>query len=235
MRSAPYYPVLGRERLRWTLAPLFCPPRAGWGPCHSTGKPKRASRIIGKLLLWAYLGILLFSSTGCSRNSQHAQDGGKKIDLTLPVPQVRVQPALKPASKIEASTEKKVVPKKNESASATAQRGVTQQVTSPPKVAPVNDGRVQQQPRTTAKTMAKKRESAAVNARRPPAASMPRDAFGNGEDPKQQDSRASEGTKFRVSPGRLAQRLKQQDSRASEGTKRYEDSDNPLHPSYRKK
>lgn len=211
VRSVPYRPVLGRERLRWTFALLFCPPRGGWGPRQLTGKPKRTWRTIGKLLLWACLSLLLFSSTGCSRDAQHAQESGKKIDLTLPEPQVRLQPAQKPAGRIEASTEKKEVQKKNESASATAQRGVTQPATSPPKVAPVNDGRVKQHSRATAKTMAKKRESAAINARRPAAASMPREAFGNGDDPKQQDSRASEGTK------------------------RYEDSDNPLHPSYRKK
>ncbi len=193
---------------RAVRALIFWAPPRGREPSYVTAKPNCSSRTIGKLLVWASVGVLLFSSTGCSRDAQHAQDSGKKIDLTLPKPQVRVQPAQKPADKSEASTEKKVVKKKLESASATAQRGVTQRITSQPDVAPVNGGRVKKQAN---RTPSKKRESATINSRRPATASMRRDAVGDGVDPQQQESRASEGTK------------------------RYQDSDNPLHPSHRKK
>ena len=169
---------------------------------------KPPSRSLQKLLVWASVGVLLFSSIGCSRDVQHAEDNGKKIDLTLPAPQVRVQAAEKPADKVDASTEEKAVKKKVESASATAQDGVTRPITRQPEVAPVNGGHVKKQAR---RTPAKKRDSAAINPQRPPTASMRRDGVGKGVDPKQQDSRASEETKP------------------------YQDSGNPLHPSYRKK
>lgn len=169
---------------------------------------KRPSRSLQKLLVWASVGVLLFSSLGCSRDVQHAEDTGKKIDLTLPEPQVRAQPAKKPPDKVDASAEENAVKKKVESASATTQHGVTQPITRQPEVTPVNGGHVKKQAR---RTPAKKRESAAINPQRPPAASMRRDGVGKGVDPKQQDSRASEETKP------------------------YQDSGNPLHPSYRKK
>ena len=169
---------------------------------------KRPSRSLQKLLVWASVGVLLFSSLGCSRDVQHAEDTGKKIDLTLPEPQVRAQPAKKPPDNVDASTKEKAVKKKVESASATTQHGVTQPMTRQPEVAPVNGGHVKKQAR---RIPAKKRDSAAINPQRPPTASMRRDGVGKGVD------------------------LKQQDSRASEETKPYQDSGNPLHPSYRKK
>ena len=193
---------------RAVQALIFWLPPGGREPSYLTAKPNCPSRIIGKLLVLASVGVLLISSTGCSRDVQHAEDSGKKIDLTLPEPQVRVQPAQKPADKIGSSSEEKAVKKKVESASATVQRGVTQPLTSQPDVAPVNGGRVKKQ---ASGTPARKRESAAINPQRGAAASMRRDWVGNGRDPKQQDSRASEGTKL------------------------YQDNDNPLHPSYRKK
>ena len=120
---------------------------------------KPPSRSLKKLLVLASVGVLLFSSIGCSRDVQHAEDTGKKIDLTLPAPQVRVQAAEKPADKIDASTEEKAVKKKVESASATAQHGVTQPIARQPEVAPVNGGHVKKQAR---RTPAKKRDSAAL-------------------------------------------------------------------------
>lgn len=211
MRSALFRPAFDHERPSWTPAFLFGPPRGGRHPRYLTGKPKWSSRTIGKLLVGASVSVLLFSSTGCSRDAQYAQDSGKKIDLTLPEPQVRVQPEQNLADKTEASTEKKGVQKKNESASASTQRGVTQRVTTQPDVAPLSGGHVKKQASTTAKKTPKKRESAAINPRRPAEASMPRDALGDPVD------------------------LKPQDSRSSEATTRYQNSDNPLHPSYRKK
>ena len=68
---------------------------------------KPPSRSLKKLLVLASVGVLLFSSIGCSRDVQHAEDTGKKIDLTLPEPQVRVQPAKKPPDKVDASTEER--------------------------------------------------------------------------------------------------------------------------------
>ena len=120
---------------------------------------KPPSRSLQKLLVWASIGVLLFSSIGCSRDVQHAEDTGKKIDLTLPELQVRVQPVKKPPDKVDASTEEKAVKKKVESASATAQHGVTQPITRQPEVAPVNGGHVKKQAR---RTPAKKRDSAAI-------------------------------------------------------------------------
>ena len=170
-------------------------------------KHKPPSRTMRKLLVCASVVVLLFNSMGCSRDAQHADNTGKKIDMTLPKPQVRVPPAQKPADKIDASTEKNRVKKRVESASATVQRGVSQPMTIQPNVAPVNGGRVKKQ---ASGTPAKKRESAAINPQGRATVPIRRDAVGDGVDPKQQDSRPSEGTK------------------------RYQDSDNPLHPSYRK-
>ena len=169
---------------------------------------KPPSRTIAKLLVWASVGVLLCSSIGCSRDAQHANDAGKKIDLTLPKPQVRAQPVQKPADKIEASTEKNGVKKKVESASATVQRGVSQLIPIQPNVASVKGGRVK---KLASRTPAKKRESTAINSQGRATAAMRRNAVGVAVDPKQQDFRPSEGTK------------------------RYQNSDNPLHPSYRKK
>lgn len=169
---------------------------------------KPPSRTIEKLLVWVSVGVLLYTSIGCSRDAQHAEGAGKKIDLTLPQPQVRAQPAQKSADKIEASTEKNKVKKKVESASATVQRGVSQPITIQPNVAPVNGGRVK---KPASRTPAKKREMTAIKSQGRATAPMRRDAVGDGVDPKQQDFRPSEGTK------------------------RYQNSDNPLHPSYRKK
>ena len=184
---AHYFTLIERYRLRWKLALGFWPPRGGCESRYLTAKPKPPSLTIGNRIIWVCVGVLVIGSTGCSRDAQHAEDTGKKINLTLPEPQVRVQTLQKPAEMIEKSTEKNEVKKKVESASATAQRGVTPPITSQPDVAPVNGVRMKKQ---ASRTPAKKREATAINQQRRS------DAVGDGVDPKVQASRPREGTKL---------------------------------------
>lgn len=210
MRQAHYYcycAVPERDRLRWKRALGFWPPQGGRQTGYLAAKPKRPSRTIGKLGVWVSVAVLLISFTGCSRDAQQALDTGKKIDLTLPEPQVRVQPAQKHAD-IEASTEKNVVKKKVESASAAAQQGGTRPITSQPDIAPAKGVRMKKQ---ISRRPAKKQDFAAINPQHPDTTSRDKDAVGDGVDRKEEDFRPNKGTKL------------------------YQDSSNPLHPSYRKK
>jgi hypothetical protein len=200
--SWPYRTVFQHAWVNWTPA---LPLRASEGGLATRGSRNKPGRSTSTLRI--FVSILLMSSTGCSRDSQYATDSGKKIDLTLPEPQVRVQPAQKVADENEASKEKKSLQKKNERESASAQRAATQLTPRQPYAAPANGKQVKTQ---VNKTKGKPREPAASNSPRPAPVSQRRDADRDGADSKPQDSRTTE-------------------------SQPYQHSDNPLHPSYRKK
>lgn len=208
MRQAQHYcAVPQRKRPRWKWALGFCPLQGG-RTGYPAAKSKRSSQTLAKLGVWASVAVLLISFTACSRDAQQALDTGKKIDLTLPEPQVRVQPAQTNAD-IEASTKKNVVKKKVESAAAATQPGGTRTIRSQPDIAPAKGVRIKK--KQISKRPAKKQDSAAINPQHPDTTSRDKDAVGDAINRKEEDFRPSKGTKL------------------------YQDSDNPLHPSYRKK
>ena len=206
LTSWPYRTVFEHPWLNWTPALLLRGSEGGLATCGSRTKPGGSTPTL-RIFVSAYVSILLMSSTGCSRDAQYAPDSGKKIDLKLPAPQTRVQPAQKAADEIEASTEKKSLQKNNQPKSAIAQRTATQPTPRQPDASPVNGKRV----KTKINTMTgKERESAASDSPRPTPVSQRRDTVRDGADSKPQDSRATQ-------------------------SQPYQHSDNPLHPSYRKK
>ena len=203
--SWPYRTAIQQAWVSWTPALSLRAPEGGLATVGSMRKLGRSKRTL-RIFVSAYVSILLMSSTGCSRDSQYPPDSEKKIDLTLPAPQTRVQPAQEAAGKIEALTEKKSLQKKNEPESAIARRAATQPTPRQPDTTPVNGKRVKAQ---VNETTGKQREVAARDSPRPPPVSQRRDAVREGADAKPQDSRATE-------------------------SQPYQPSDNPLHPSYRR-
>ena len=158
------------------------------------------------MLALAASAVLLVSGTGCSREPQNAADADKKIDLTLPNPIVHADTPQKPAGKTEVAVEKEVT--KVGAAGATPERGLPHPAASKPNAVPASAGITKKARKKTHK----ERAAAAISQQRSSKASMRPQTVG--------DEYASK---------------KEQDARPSKGVEHYQQSDNPLHPSYKKK
>ena len=171
-------------------------------------------RRIGRLLTLASCLVFVVSGTGCSRDPQVAADLGKKIDLTLRKPEVRAEMLQKPAHKSEAIAKKSEATSEKErqevqNSGAPVEPDLSKSVSTTSRAGPASARMTKKKAR---KKPVKERAAAEINQQPPGTTSMRPETIGDGVIPKNG-----------------------QDARPSNGVKLYQDSDNPLHPSYKKK
>ena len=150
--------------------------------------------------------VLLVSGAGCSREPQNAIDADKKINLALPKPMVHADTPQKRPGKTEVEVEKEVT--KVGAAGAAPERALPHPAASKPNSVPASAGITKKARKKTHKG----RAAAAISQQRSGKASMR---------PK--------------TVGEEVTSNKERDARPSKGVEHYQQSDNPLHPSYEKK
>ncbi len=165
-------------------------------------------RTIATLLALTWSALLVVSGAGCSRDPQNAADSGKKIDLTLPKPAARAEMAQKPADKIEAAADKsEAAPTKKQTQVEVVRSTVDG---DPPKSASSTVRAASASAgkiKKQARKQTDKQRAAVVDSQ------QQRRPVGDGVPPNDED----------------------QESPSSDSAGRYRHSDDPLHPSYKKK
>lgn len=162
---------------------------------------------MGKLVILASAALLLGGIAGC-RDPKIAHDTGQKIDLTLPKPQSRSPVPQKTSAEPEVLVDKKET-KKLEAVATSQKRAPTDAAKSRPRSTVPKGGKLTKQ---KSKIIAKPRDYGTTKPRDPVKISEQRDS---------NESIRKNAVSEQRSPPR-------------EVTKRYQQSANPLHPSYRK-
>ncbi len=164
-------------------------------------------KTIATLVTLTCFSLLIVSGSGCSRTPQNETHSGKKIDLTLPKPAARVQIPDKQADKIEVAADKP---------EATASKNQTEVDASHSTVKADLTKSVSSKASDASESAGKIKKQARKKTNKQRAAVA-----------TSQQQRRPVGDGVAVKEN--------QDSPSREAAPLYQQNDNPLHPSYKKK